>query len=58
MRIFWKNTVKIVSSSGALPPNPRLPPAARLPRRYSHLLLQLSRVRFCTIKCVHHPKKK
>jgi len=30
MRIFWKNTVKIVSTSGILPQNPRLPPAGDL----------------------------
>jgi len=49
MRIFWEKTVKIVSASGAPPPNLRLPPATgsstpRPPRCYFRLLLQLCRV--------------
>jgi len=51
IRIFWEKTVKLVSASGALPPNPCLPPATgsgdpRLPHGYSRLLLHLYRVRF------------
>jgi len=43
---FYEKTVKIVSASGAPPPNPRLPLAAggfalRPPPCYSRLLLQL-----------------
>jgi len=46
MRSFWKKTIKIVSASRALPPNPRLPSAAggsalRPPRCYSRLLLYI-----------------
>jgi len=48
---FLVKHCKIVSVSGASPPNPRLPSAARgsahiPPRCYSRLLLQLCRVRF------------
>jgi len=48
-RIFWKKTVKFISASGTLPPNPNLSPAARgsVPsplRCCSRLLLQLCRV--------------
>jgi len=28
MSIFWNKNVKIISASGAPPPNPRWPPAA------------------------------
>jgi len=46
-----KKNVKIVSGSGALPSNPRLPPVAggsapRPPRSFSRPLLQLCCVRF------------
>jgi len=51
MRISWEKMCKIVSASGAPPPNPCLPPAAggsgpRPPCCYSRLLLQLCRVCF------------
>jgi len=51
MLFFWKKSAKIVSASGAPPPNTRWLPAAggsapNSPRCYSRLLLQLCRDRF------------